>query len=66
MKGFAIFILVLCVISALLGLAMSLLGNGAEEVQGATYLGSGITGILLSCVVIALTDIRTSLQKKVD
>ncbi len=63
MKGFAISVLVLCAIASLVGLVMAILGNAMEEVRGATYLGSGVTGILLCCVVIVLADIREALKK---
>jgi hypothetical protein len=66
MKGFAIFILVLCVIGALIGFMMMTIGNNLEATQGAGLLGSGITGILLSCVVIALADIRKALTPPKD
>jgi hypothetical protein len=56
MRGFAGFILVISILGCLLGL-FALFGGG-----GAAMLGSGFTGILLSCVILVLVDIRTAVR----
>jgi hypothetical protein len=64
MKAFGIITLVLSVLASsfgLLGLIFSG-GNTSDLTIGACLLGIGSPGMLLSCVVITLADIRTSLQ----
>jgi len=60
MKGLAIFVLVLAVLGVLIGFLM-FTGNRADQADGMALIGSGFMSILLSCVVIALADIRTCL-----
>jgi hypothetical protein len=62
-KVFAKIILVLSAIGSLLGFAEMLTGNSGEALQGTLLLGGGLTAILLSCLVIAVDDIRTRLTE---
>lgn len=63
MKGFAIFTLILSIIASLFGgLGVFLSGNNASDfAMAAALLGAGFPGILLSCLVIAVVDIRDRL-----
>lgn len=62
MKNFAIITLVLAVIGSIIGTLMMVAGNGGEQVIGSALLGGGFTGILLSCAIIALADIRAEMK----
>ncbi len=62
MRGFAIFTLVLAAIGSFIGLVMMITGNRVDGMVGSAMLGGGFTGILLSCVVIALADIQVLLS----
>jgi hypothetical protein len=62
MKGFAIFILVISILAFLLGI-FALTGNGeSDAIQGAAMIGSGIGGVIFSCVLIVLADIRNAVR----
>jgi len=65
MKNFAIFTIVLTALGMLIGFIMLVSGNGAEQAVGAALLESGFTGVLLSCAVIALADIRDAITSQV-
>jgi hypothetical protein len=67
MKGFAIFTIVLSVIGMLIGIiniADSNQYHMTEMFVGVALLPSGFLGILLSCAVIALADIRDLSKSK--
>lgn len=64
MKGFAIFFLTLSVLTIVAGF-LTMSDGGVEIAAGAAMVGSGFTGILLSCAVIALADIRGLIREAV-
>jgi len=64
MKGFGKTALVICIVVGAISLIPIFTGNQSETANGIVVLGSCLGGILMSCLLIAVADIRDILLRR--
>jgi uncharacterized integral membrane protein len=62
MRGFGQTLLVLCIISGAISVFAIFGGNQYETANGVVFFGSALGGMLMSCVLITLVDIRDAVR----
>ena len=62
MRRFGQTLLVFCIISGAISVFAILGGNEYETANGTVFFGSALGGMLMSCVLITLVDIRDAVR----
>ena len=62
MKSFAGVLMMVSIVMGVLGVIMAVTGNASESLDGAFLMGSAVSGVLFSCVLMVLVDIREAVS----